>query len=460
MNTDVKEEIEIIEDYRDELAAPLAEMFNSWDELWPGGFTHGVPYTAERVRKWLSPMRAIAILIAMDREQGKPVGFLSLLSHWRDPEAAYIGLLGVSPEVLGKKFGKHLLLRSLTIATQKGYRRVDLHTWAGNLRAVPLYKKLGFMWNPEGEGVYLQNYIPAILSHPLCAPFFKTHPDWYALQRRELELAPDEMREEGMDLFIYSFVAGEDSLRVLVDRYARGITGVERVLGEERLRIEACLSEHLTICGLPGEYTLRMENGTSEELALTVSLEGFAGLRFDREPEPRLKVPAGGSAALTVPFRLDTSVPLYRKELKCPAIVATLTLEAEGEEQEFALATGLKIKPAAEIHTRFGECRALPGGRTTLPITTMSNLSTALRGKIRFEPPDHPITIAPIEREIELPPEGPAGVTVELALSEELAPGAYDLWAVLQLEKAGGDSDGDGDRDRDEDEDEDLTLTT
>ncbi len=48
MSEDMK--VDIVE-YEDALAKDLAAMYNTWDELWPGGYTQGVPYTEERVRK-------------------------------------------------------------------------------------------------------------------------------------------------------------------------------------------------------------------------------------------------------------------------------------------------------------------------------------------------------------------------------------------------------------------------
>ncbi|MCI2427101.1 GNAT family N-acetyltransferase [Candidatus Acetothermia bacterium] len=419
--------IKIIEEYREELAAPMAAMFNSWDELWPGGFSHGVPYTAERVHKWLGPAKMIAVLIALD--QGQPIGFLSLLSHWREPDAVYIGIFGVSPNVVGTGVGKRLLLRAITIAAQKDYRRVDLHTWAGNLSAVPLYKKAGFMWNPDTDGVCFQSYIPAILTHPLSAPFFQAHPDWYAIQQRELTQAPDGINEKGMDLFSYHFAVGDDSLRVTVDRYARAITGVKRVIGKERLQIDARVAKHLVLCGLPAAYYIEIENGTSEEIDLSVSLHGFPGLEFDGGIDPGIRTPAGESSRLRVSFNLDRSAPLYRKELKSPAITATL----KADNQEFSLATGLKIKPVAEIYTEFGECRVVPGSKVPLPITITSNTAAMLRGKLSFDLADLPITISPAESEIEITPEGLAGVVVEVIAPAGLAPGTYDLWASLHF---------------------------
>ena len=55
-----------IRDYEESLSEDIAAMWNTWDELWPGGFTQGVPYTAERVHKQLGKSDALAILIAID----------------------------------------------------------------------------------------------------------------------------------------------------------------------------------------------------------------------------------------------------------------------------------------------------------------------------------------------------------------------------------------------------------
>ncbi len=424
--------IEIVEGYREDLASRIADMFNGWDELWPGGFTGGVPYTAERVHKIYSKMRAITILIAMDKD--KPVGFLSLLQHWRDPEAAYIGLLGVSPEALKKKVGKRLLLRSIAIATEKGYLRVDLNTWAGNLRAVPLYKKIGLMWNPETDGVYLQGWISGILQHPLCAPFFQKHSDpaaWYDLQQRELTQAPDDMKEGKMNVFIYEFKAGEDNLRVIVDRYARAITGIERIIDGERLKVNARVPDQLTLCGIPSSYLLEITNETKEDIELSVSLEGFDALHFEEKYENTMKVPAGKSSVWSVPFHLDSSAVVFRKELKSPSIKAELKLA----ETEFILHTGLKIKPAAEISTQFGETRIVPGGTTQLPLTITSNASTSLRGKLRFDTPSASLTVSPMEYDVELTPEGLSGAVIEVSAKKDSPPGTYDLLAALHLQE-------------------------
>ena len=108
-------DIQIVQ-YSSDIAAGIAEMFNKWDDLWPGGFTSGVPYTEERVKKIYDKMRALGLLVAIDTESNTPVGFCSLMQHWKDEDAAYVGLLGASPEALNKKVGKRLLLKAMGIA--------------------------------------------------------------------------------------------------------------------------------------------------------------------------------------------------------------------------------------------------------------------------------------------------------------------------------------------------------
>jgi len=428
-----------IRDYSDELAKPLAEMYNSWESLWPDGFTQGVPFTAERVIKQYQSMRALAILIAIDKQTSKPIGSVTLLSHWRDPEAAYVGTLGVTPDALNKKVGKRLLMKCFEIALHKGYARVDLSTWAGNLRAVPLYKKMGLMWNPEGQGVQMESYVPGILRHPLCAPFFATNPDpaaWYTLQRRDVAQAPDDTTEHGMAVYVYNFESGKNNLHVLVDRLARSITGIERVMHDERLVVKAQVSQHMTLCGIPSVYELRIENGTARDMDFAAALEGLPGLHFDGVSEARTRVKAKKSFTLAVPFSLSPDAPLYRRNIKTPSVVAKLRLNG----QESILRTGLRIKPVVDIQTKWKECRVLPSGTVTIPITLVNNSTMTLKGKLMFEEVGPHISMTPPESEFELAPEGLGGAVITVTTQPDLPAGTHDLWAYMiisYLDEAG-----------------------
>ncbi|MFX1244906.1 MAG: GNAT family N-acetyltransferase [Promethearchaeota archaeon] len=429
--------LEIIEGYRKDLAAPMAAMFNAWDELWPGSFTQGVPYTPERVNRDFGSQRVIAHLIAWDKTTKETVGYCSLLQHWRDSEAAYIGLLGVSKRVLGKKVGKRLLLRGLAIATQKGFHRVDLYTWAGNLRAVPLYKKMGLMWDPEGEGVLMRGFIPAILQHPLCAPFFLVHDDplgWYTFQQRELTQAPDDMQQDGMKVYTYSFQAGSDKLQVIVDRYANAISGVDYTVEGRRLQVNARVKDHVVFCGIPSEYILEVKNESNEACSFSVELKGFAGLHFDGNTNHSLTLPPHGGTSIRIPFSLDSTAPLFRKDFKSPMITANLHINGKQAQ----LYTGMKIQPVAEIQMQFGHCRLVPRGKITLPVTIRNNTSLPFEGIIRFHLPEVPLTIDSPEMNLKMKSKGFTGATIEIAADKNLPPGTYDIWASLQLNTTKG----------------------
>src|SRR3989337_3849750 len=119
-------------------AKKLADVFNCFEKegLWPGGFTGGVAFTAERVlSSFPAGVKSISILISTHR--GKFTGICSLHPHGEDAEAAYIGVFGVHPDFLAKGHGKAMILKALQIAADNGLIRGDLNTWAGKIRGVP-----------------------------------------------------------------------------------------------------------------------------------------------------------------------------------------------------------------------------------------------------------------------------------------------------------------------------------
>ncbi|MFX0094630.1 MAG: GNAT family N-acetyltransferase, partial [Candidatus Hodarchaeota archaeon] len=87
-------------------AARLAECFNSFDDSdsWPGGFTHGNPFTAQRVYDDLSKRKLIRRIVAYNDD--KIVGHCDLCYPEVDLESSYVGLLGVNPAYQQRGFGK------------------------------------------------------------------------------------------------------------------------------------------------------------------------------------------------------------------------------------------------------------------------------------------------------------------------------------------------------------------
>jgi ribosomal protein S18 acetylase RimI-like enzyme len=218
MSSHIVREIEISD------ALDIAASFNNQNEVWPGGFNAGKELTADEVRRWVETSNAIAIYVSV--EDNHAHGYCSLLKNITDEaDSCYVGLLGLNPVYHGKGHGRDLLRASITKAIEHKLRRVDLHTWAANLKAVPLYKKTGFMWIPE-TGVYMQNYIPMIVLTPLAADFFSGI-DWYSTHERVLEVAEDSVEWERMKVFEYSFRRDDRKLRVKINRFSREIVYFE-----------------------------------------------------------------------------------------------------------------------------------------------------------------------------------------------------------------------------------------
>jgi len=209
-------------------AEKLAECFNSFDDSdsWPGSFTSGIKFTAERVMQKHNEHKYLAVYVAeMD---DKIVGYCSVDYSRGDPEAYYVALLGVSPAYQGRGLGKALLRKAVDSAIEAGAKRIDLHTWGGNIKAMPLYKRVGYNWVPNTD-VLMENYIPAIVNNPFLAKFFKKH-DWYESLKREIKQEEDIFFEDGIMVFKYHFEGGDDTLDVLIDRYSKSIIAFDMYL--------------------------------------------------------------------------------------------------------------------------------------------------------------------------------------------------------------------------------------
>lgn len=362
--------------YDPSMAAQVAQMFNDFDALWPGGFTGGIPFDAKRIHDWLDKTTAIADLIAVD-DKGVPVGYCGLYPHWRDEGACYVTILGVVPRVKGGKFGKRLLLRAVELAQEKGMTRFDLHTWSGNLNAVPLYKKIGLFWVPE-TSVYMQNYIPALGQIGLAREWFDRHPDWYGCFQRALAQAPDKDVVDGMELYTYRFQAGDDVLVGEADRYGWGICGVERMLDGKRVALKTRLQAHDILIGIPNALTLIVENNTGQDMSLALTVEPFKGMQWLGEGFPgTVAVKNGETATLTRSFVVDKTAKTYRRE-GSEVIKTRLILGG----QMVDLVTGGKIQPAVALSGQHAYLVTPAGSEAQVYFDLISHAKRALAGAV------------------------------------------------------------------------------
>jgi len=406
-------EIKIVK-FRNEDAQKLAELFNSFDRegLWPWVFTGGVPFTAERVlSSFPAGVKNICVLISTC--EGKFTGICSLHPHPEDAGAAYIGLFGVHPDFLDKKHGKTLILRAIQTAADNGYKRVDLNTWAGNMRAVPLYKKSGMFWVPE-TSVYMQDYVPGIMTFPLAQAFFKKH-EWYSSQMRKLELVPDEFKLEKMEVYPYEFAEGKDRLKVWVDRYGRSILGIERVLGNELLRVVCRLEDHTVVAGVEHEFAMEIVNDTKNSVQGSVFLSGFDGLDFTCTPRESFKAEKGKSLRLEAKFvvRPETEVPDVSRKQK--TIKASLILN--GELIPFEV--GVRVVQLLEFKTFPETLVGAPGTAGTIQVNLFNNSREHFKGRISVIDENNRLSIGENAISVSIPSKSHSGFSIDVRIPKD-----------------------------------------
>ncbi|MFP3388524.1 GNAT family N-acetyltransferase [Brevibacillus sp. SIMBA_040] len=281
----------LIVPYRPELAAAVADMWNASRDGWGGGNSIT---TAEQIRQEEASSDALAVYLAMDGDI--VAGYCSLGEYREDTGALYIPLLNVRPDYQGKKVGRMLLARALEQTIQLGWPRLDLYTWAGNTKAVPLYKKFGFFWEDRDDSTHLMNMIPTVLSTEAIAPYFEEL-DWYHNSTREIVVEPDGRKENDFDYFTYSWAKGETSLRVEFERRGRGL----RLIETDDYLLSAEIEKLELVFGREYQIQYRIINKSGKPLHVLLQGESNEIIRFDYQHELEVT----GETTLSARFFVD-----------------------------------------------------------------------------------------------------------------------------------------------------------
>ncbi|MHA2202413.1 MAG: N-acetyltransferase family protein, partial [Candidatus Hodarchaeales archaeon] len=288
----------------------LADCVNEWsdDDSWGGGFGETI-FTAERILKEWFAINLIRRMVV--DEEGIIQGYCSVDNHWTDEDAMYADLLGVRPSQQKRGFGKGLLLKAVETTTQHGKRRLDLYTWAGNLRAVPVYKKTGFMWCPK-TSVLMENFIPAILNTTYFRSFFSQN-NWYESRIVTVTQKADEFEKFGMKSYFYHFVQDEsNSLVVYIDRHAKEISGFIHVVNGEELSVQLVPYLHEVFFGIdPTTAELRIHNKSTRPVTIKGSLTHFKGIKTVSIESIDEIVKAGTEKHIPIAVELNPEVETY-----------------------------------------------------------------------------------------------------------------------------------------------------
>lgn len=119
--------------------AEVAAVFDEcWQDTEPSVMMHG-PQGYRRVTGWLDiEPKASAVAYSEDR----PVGVV--LIGLREPDRGYVASLAVNPSFRGEGCGRRLMQWGLARTRAWGCRKVGLHVFEENKRALSLYRSLGF----------------------------------------------------------------------------------------------------------------------------------------------------------------------------------------------------------------------------------------------------------------------------------------------------------------------------
>ena len=353
-------------------AEKLAAMWNASESGWPGGWTRGIPYTAERIREEQERHNRLAVLVV--EHQNEIVGYGDLAAQPGQQEVAYLPLLNVRPDHQGRGLGKQLLLALLNRTIELGYKQLALGTWAGNTRAVPLYKKVGFFWVPE-TNVHMQNFLPTVLTLPVARDFFARH-DWYSCFRRDLSVQPDDIRWHGIPVFPYEFVADGEILKVIIDRHAERVTAVET----QAFGVHCFTGLEEVPTGLEHTVHWQIERRAASSNALSAVLlaEGEAGIALQCQESLIVQ----DTVTLERPFTVAPDIPPKEPGEPAPTIRSTVVLDGTPLTLETA------VRPVAAIAVEYGGQALLPGKPEKVTVKLRSYVDFPVAGVLEIAP--HP----------------------------------------------------------------------
>ena len=214
----------VYRDYRDSDVNGVVRMWNSSLSGWPPGFFGASEITAASIAREEKSSGRLFSVVALAEDN--VVGFCRTSPYGGEPSASYVDIINVVPGMHGKGIGKALLLDAVSRTAALNLKRIDLHTWPANMKAVPLYKKTGFFWVPETM-VYMQNYIPFLLGMKELLDFLEGE-DWYSCFERALLIEQDvEKTESGRDIFTYVFCRNGKKFTAEFDKSGRVLSRVE-----------------------------------------------------------------------------------------------------------------------------------------------------------------------------------------------------------------------------------------
>jgi ribosomal protein S18 acetylase RimI-like enzyme len=364
----------------------LAACYRTWDdpESWPGGFGHDDPPTAERILQSLETYTPLAHFVA--ESENKIVGKCDVLEHFFEDDTVYIGLLGVAPAYQGKKIGKNLLLTAINKAVELKKDIITLHTWGGNLKAVPLYKKTGFFWAPE-TSVYMENFLPGILSNDLFTEFFEQY-YWYDVYDRDLAIKEDCEKINDMLVYNYQFRGDEkNALKVVIDQKAKKMCGFELTTSVGTIAAMCFVDNYIGFGGYDRvPITWKLTNNTSEAITFSIIVDSHEDIFLEEKPPISHCLQAGSTKEIKAYVKLLPTIKTVSNSKESHERTKyQLTSKLFFKNKETALAVGVVPVDPLEVTIQPEPQSLLPGQEVELPIRLFNRTDRKMKGSLVIE---------------------------------------------------------------------------
>ncbi len=392
---------DLVTDWRRGDGAKLARFMNESGRGWPGGGWD--PQTPEEAQAYFREQRRLGAFVA---EVGdRIVAFCDVSAKPGERNRAYVPFLNGHPDYQGQGFGKAVLLRAVERVYELGIARVDLHTWPGNLKAVPLYKKSGFMWSPDHAwGVLMQNFTPGARRHPVAQEFFRKH-DWYGTMKRDLSLTADDHKRGKVKVYRYEWEEAGDRLRMVYDRQSWGLLEIET----SQFLVGCSLEDEKLVAGLPQRIRWRIVNHGSRPVEIALVASADEGIKLDHKQILTVQ----DHAELSAQFEVDPEIREKEREPRAPIVRTDIILDGT----PIRLEAGFEAKQAVSFGLDGVGHLLRPGRPERVLVQGWSGLDGPVKAKVRLRGAGG-IKIEPASQTLDLPGKGSAEMPVTLTATE------------------------------------------
>ncbi|WP_027634479.1 GNAT family N-acetyltransferase [Clostridium hydrogeniformans] len=322
--------LEIIE-YDKIYAKEIARMWRLSSKGWNGEWGDT---TEEEILRANENTANINTYLAKEGEE--ILGYCSFKKYIYDENTLYVELLNVRFDKHGQGIGKALVKKTVERTMELEWPRLDLFTWPGNTKSIPLYKRCGFFLEDKNGQGHLMNFIPYAVNTEAVKEYFKTL-DWYYDLKREINLEPEGRKDRNFEFYEYRWNNDDLELRMEFERRSRGLSLIETKDYLISLRAE----NQKLVFGETHKAVFQVVNKRGKDLSIEIQGINHKNIDFNMEHKTKVKekeIIKGEFFINPLDFKTD--------DLKThPSVKARVLIN--GKEAEFAI--GIIPEPPVEI---------------------------------------------------------------------------------------------------------------